>query len=206
MNAPTRKLVLTAHVASSVATLGAVAAFLALALVGLNGGDRQAATGVYQAMEVIAWTVILPLIIASLITGLIQSMGSEWGVFRHYWIVAKLAINVLATAILLLHMRPIGILARAAESHALAGAGLSKLQVQLGVNAVAAVVVLLVATALSIYKPTGLTPHGERVARGGRAVGANSAPAWAKALGLTAGGIVLIVAILHLAGVGFGIH
>src|SRR5690349_4787836 len=88
-----RKLLLTAHVTTSVATIGAVTGFLALAVVGLRGGEQKAAARAYQAMEVIAWTAILPLIISSLLTGLVQSLGSEWGLFRHYWIVVKLAIN-----------------------------------------------------------------------------------------------------------------
>ena len=206
MNASVRKLLLTAHVSSSVASMGAVAAFLALALFGLTGGERQAAAGAYQAMEVIAWAVILPLIVASLITGLVQALGSEWGVFRYYWIVAKLGINLLATAVLLLHMRPIGILARAAESHALNEGNFCKLQMQLVVNAAAAVVVLLVATGLSIYKPSGLTPYGARAIGNGRASGASSTPMWVKTTYCLVAGTVLTIAALHLAGLGFGPH
>ena len=205
MKASLRRLMLTAHIASSVGAMGAVAAFLALALVGLGGGEPQAAASAYQAMEVIAWVVILPLVVASLITGLVQSLGSEWGVFRHYWVVAKLGINVLAAGILLLHMRPIGILARAAESHASIDGNLSKVQVQLAVNAAAAILVLMVATALSIYKPRGLTPFGARIGRGGAAV-VNATPTWVKAVGLVIACTVLTIVILHLTGRGLGSH
>jgi hypothetical protein len=204
MNPSFRKLLLTAHVTTSVATIGAVTGFLALALVGLRGGEQQAAASAYEAMEVIAWTAILPLIIASLLTGLVQSLGSEWGLFRHYWIVVKLAINILATALLLLHMRPIGVLARAAENHALIEGGLSKLQVQLVANAIAAIVVLLLATALSVYKPRGLTPYGLRLSNGNGAE--RAAPAWARYLGFLVLGLVAGIVALHLAGIGFGPH
>ena len=207
MNARARKLLLTAHVSSSVGAMGAVASFVALAFVGLGREGEQAAASAYQAMELVAWAVVLPLIVASAITGLIQSLGSEWGVFRHYWVVAKLGINLVAIAILLLHMRPIGILARAAEEHDLLDGNLSKLQLQLVVNAAAAMIVLLVATGLSIYKPRGLTPYGVRTAMNiGRAAGTSPTPMWVKTVCWLVGGTVLTIVALHLAGLGFGPH
>lgn len=59
MSPQLRSLLLTTHVSTSVASIGAVAAFLALALIGIIGGSL-AARGAYLGMEVIAWFVILP--------------------------------------------------------------------------------------------------------------------------------------------------
>jgi hypothetical protein len=50
-SASTRKFTLLAHVLSSVGWTGAVAAFLALAVTGLNNSDPQTARSVYIAME-----------------------------------------------------------------------------------------------------------------------------------------------------------
>ncbi|UXY25308.1 hypothetical protein [Streptomyces sp. HUAS TT20] len=100
-----RRLALTAHVTSSVGWLGSVAAFLVLAVVGLTGEDAQRVRGAYLAMEVTGWYVIVPLAFAALLTGLVQSLGTTWGLFRHYWVLAKLALTALATLLLLLHMR-----------------------------------------------------------------------------------------------------
>ncbi|KOF17197.1 hypothetical protein AC244_18505 [Ensifer adhaerens] len=75
-----------ALIATSVGSLGAVAGFLALAVAGLASEDTQTMTSVYVAMDVIARSVILPLIFASLMTGLIQSLGTTWGLFRHCWV------------------------------------------------------------------------------------------------------------------------
>ena len=55
-----RKFALTAHVTSSVGWLGAVAAFLALAVVGLIGRDAQTVRASYLSMELIGWYVIVP--------------------------------------------------------------------------------------------------------------------------------------------------
>lgn len=156
-----RKLALTAHVTASVGWLGAVAAFLALAVSGLAAADDDAARAAYLAMGVTAWTVIVPLSLASLVTGLVQSLGTTWGLLRHYWVIAKLLITVLSTALLLLHMQPVDHLARAAAESALTS-DLRPLRIQLVANAGAALLALLLATALSIYKPQGMTRHGRR--------------------------------------------
>ncbi|HYR11547.1 MAG TPA: hypothetical protein VEQ60_27440, partial [Longimicrobium sp.] len=76
-----RKLALTAHVACSVGWLGAVAGFLALAVAGLASRDPRTVAAVYPAMELITMYVIVPLSLASLLTGLIQSLGTPWGLF-----------------------------------------------------------------------------------------------------------------------------
>jgi hypothetical protein len=157
-----RKLALTAHVTSSVGWLGAVAGFLVLAVCGLVSQDPQTIRAAYLAANLITWWVIVPLSLASLATGLIQSLGTTWGLFRHYWIEAKLLLNVLATIVLLLHTEPIGYLAGAAAQTAFPGVGLERLRIQLVVDAGAALVVLLVATILAVYKPRGRTSYGRR--------------------------------------------
>jgi hypothetical protein len=68
-----RKLALTSHVTSSVGRLGAVAAYLALAVVGLASQDSEMARAAYRAMEVIGWGVIVPCNFAALLSGVVQS-------------------------------------------------------------------------------------------------------------------------------------
>src|SRR5918994_1989748 len=99
-----RKLALTAHVTTSVGWLGAVVVFLALAVVGLTSQDAQTVRGAYLVMEPAAWLVLVPLAFASLLTGIIQSLGTTWGLFRHYWVLFKLVIAVFVTIVLLLYM------------------------------------------------------------------------------------------------------
>jgi hypothetical protein len=160
-----RKFALTAHVIFSVGWFGAVAAFLALAVAGLTSSDIYLVRSAYIAMEAITWFVIVPLAFASLLTGLFQSLGTEWGLFRHYWVLAKLLITVFATILLLVHTKPIAILAAATRESTVAGANLDKLQVQLVVDAGAALLALLITTILAVYKPRGVTPYGWRKQR-----------------------------------------
>jgi hypothetical protein len=157
-----RKLVVTAHVTLAVGWLGAVAAFLALAIAGLTSKEAQTVQAVYLAMALIARYVIVPLSFAPLITGPVLSLGTPWGLFRHYWILAKLLITVLSTIVLQVHMRPIGLLADAAAASTVLSADLHAAQVQMVVASVAALVALIAATALGVYKPRGMTPYGWR--------------------------------------------
>lgn len=155
LNPTWRKIALSAHVTSSVGWLGAVIAFLALAIIGLRGdGSDGAIRSAYIAMEAIGWFVIVPFSLASLISGLIQSLGTQWGLFRHYWVVAKLFITVGASGLLLLHMTVMATVAEAATAGAL-GDHLRNPRVQLFGDATAAAVVLSIAVGLSVFKPEG---------------------------------------------------
>src|SRR4029453_12691139 len=98
-----RKLALTAHVTASVGWLGAVIAFLALSIAGLTSPDPQTVQGAYLVMELTGWVVLVPLSLGSLATGLVCSLGSTWGLFRHDWVLFKLVINVVAIIVLLLY-------------------------------------------------------------------------------------------------------
>ncbi len=157
-----RKLALTAHITASVGWIGADAAFLALAIAGLTSQNVQTVRGAYLAMQLIAWFVIVPLSFAALMTGLVQALGTSWGLFRHYWILTKFFIAIFATVVLLIHTQPIALVASAAEKTTLAAADLHGARVQLVVAAATGIFVLLVALTLAVYKPRGLTRYGWR--------------------------------------------
>ena len=160
MTAYFRKFALLLHIISSVGWIGAIAGFLALAVTGLSGRDAQMVRAVYMAMVPITWIIIVPLAFASLLTGLLLSLGTKWGLFRHYWVLVKLLINLLSIIILLLHTQIISQVADAAAKTAFSGADLRGSRIQLVVAATAALLALVTATVLSVYKPRGMTPYG----------------------------------------------
>jgi hypothetical protein len=157
-----RKMALTAHVVSSIGWFGAVAAFLALAVAGLARQDALLVRAAYLAMGLITWFAILPLALVSLLSGLFSSLGTKWGLVRHYWVLVKLLITVLITILLLVHMQPVDLLAGAAARTTLLGSSLRGLRIQMAVYAIATLLVLLVLTVLSVYKPQGMTRYGWR--------------------------------------------
>jgi len=157
-----RKFALTAHVIFSVGWLGAVAGFLALAVVGLTSRHDQTVRSVYLMLDLTAWYVIVPLCLASVLTGLVSSLSTPWGLFRHYWVLLKILITIPSSLMLLVHMQPIGYIAGIAAKMPLSIPDLQRLKIQLVIEAGAALLVLLVATALSVYKPKGMTRYGWR--------------------------------------------
>jgi hypothetical protein len=157
-----RKFALTIHVISSVGLLGAGASFFALAVAGLTSSNDQILRSAYQAMDLIARFVIVALALASLLTGLIQSVGTPWGLFRHYWVVVKFLLTAFATIILLAKMELIGQAARLSAETTLPRTDLSAAGIQLVVHAAGGLLVLLVPAVLSIYKPSGMTRYGWR--------------------------------------------
>ena len=155
-----RKFALTAHVTSSVGLLGAIAAFLVLAGAGLTSQDTKIVRAAYLAMELIARLVIVPLAFASLLSGIIQSLGTPWGLFRHYWVLVKLLLTAFATSVLLSKMALISYVSRVAAATTLSRADLHAARIELVVHAAGGLLVLLVPALLSVYKPPGLTRYG----------------------------------------------
>ena len=157
-----RKLALTCHVTVSVGWLGAVLAYLVVAIVGLTSVDSQLVRATYPSLEIILWFVIVPCAIAALCSGLVQSLGTEWGLFRHYWILAKLALTTIGTVILLFHGPRVSEMAVRAAEAAIASGDHRNQRIALVVHAAGGLAILLAATTLSIVKPWGKTRYGRR--------------------------------------------
>ena len=214
MSPGVRKLVLTAHVSTSVGWLGALAVFLAHAVAGLGTEDLQILRATAFAMGLTAWFVILPLSLASLITGIVQAIGSAWGLVRHYWVIFKLLLTAVATIVLLLKLGPIGDLAAAARDSAFSGAGLIGLRTSLLVHAAAGMLVLLVVLTLATFKPVGMTPYGWRVQSAERSVPNESdvarsaaTPRWVKIFGVAIFVLTLALVAMVIGGAhGPGAH
>jgi len=207
-----RKVAFLSHVTFSVGWFGAVVAYLVMAISGLRTQDPIMARSTYLSMELIGWCVIVPFSLAALLSGLVQSLGTEWGLFRHYWITAKFVMTSISSGILVVHMRAVGQMAGLARTTLLSAADFGILRTSLTVHAAGGLLVLIAATVLSIYKPWGVTPYGrarlELTAHGGRP-GNLIVPQSHGRLYIGLGIIALILLLLgvhHLAGGGFHHH
>lgn len=219
-----RKLGFTAHIVLSVGWLGAVAAYLALAIAGLTGFDAQRVRAAYLSMELVGTCVLVPLSLATLLAGLVQSLGTPWGLFRHWWVLAKLVLTTGATLVLIRHMNAVSRMSSLAAETSLSATDFRALRVQLVVHAAGGLLVLLSVTVLSVYKPWGLTPYGRRRQHprreesvadrsprrgaGARPVArpAGGTPRWVYVIGIHAVVLGLLFAVMHLTGGGPRIH
>lgn len=160
-----RKFVLTVHLTFSVGWIGAIMVYLALVIAAMFSRDTQILPAAWMALELTGWYVIVPLALGSLFTGLVMSLGTPWGLFRHYWTLISLVLTSLATVILLLHMPTVSYFARVAvETNRTNAHGLPGELLHAGVG----LLVLLVVQVLNVYKPRGMTPYGWRKQSGAR--------------------------------------
>jgi uncharacterized membrane protein len=156
-----RKFALAAHITLAVGWIGAVAGYIALDVAAATSQDAQTVRAAYLAMELIVWYVIVPLALASLLTGLVMSLGTNWGLFRHYWVLISLLLTIVATVVLLVETQTISYFADIAADPTRSSDDLRKLESTL-VHSVGGTVVLLVILVLNVYKPRGMTPYGWR--------------------------------------------
>jgi SAM-dependent methyltransferase len=142
------KLLLTAHVTASVGVLGADLVLLNLGFAGLSGA---APATIYPAARIVGESVVAPLALTALGTGVWLSVSTPWRLFRYWWVAIKLAITLALTAAVLFVLLPA--LGTAADAVA-AGAKLgTRERVPLFAAPAVASSLLLLAAALGIFKP-----------------------------------------------------
>jgi hypothetical protein len=161
MSPGVRKFALAVHLTVSVGWLGAVAAYVALDITNATSQDVAALRAAYVGMESIASFVIVPLALASFVTGLIMSLGTKWGLFRHYWVVISFALTTIAAIVLLVETQVIRSLADMATDPTISPNELRAMPSTLP-HSTGGTAVLLVILVLNIYKPQGLTRYGWR--------------------------------------------
>ena len=156
-----RKFVLVVHLTVSVGWIGTVVAYLVLVVAAMTTRESQTLSAVWLTMELIGQFAIVPLALISLLTGIIISLGTKWGLFQHYWVLISLALTLFATLVLLQHMQTVSFFAGIAATMSSADTGslrngLSGELFHAGVG----LLVLLAIQVLNVYKPHGLTPYG----------------------------------------------
>ena len=204
-----RRFALTAHVILSIGWIGSVVAFLALVVTAMTSTeDRLRAAWI--AMETIGRFAIVPLALASLLTGIVMAVATRWGLFRHYWVLISFVLTILANVILLLNMRVVSRFAALAATPGVTAevlrGGLPSELLHAGVG----LVVLLAIDVLNVYKPSGMTPYGRR--RESRPLTAANRDVLETPKGRQVGvslalimlAIMVALLILHLAGGGMG--
>src|SRR5215211_2578767 len=95
-----RKLLLTTHVATSVGLLGTDATVLLLAAEGSEPG------AVYPAAQLIGALLLVPLALVSLTSGIALGLLTPWGLLRHWWVTAKLALTTAGAVLALVVLTP----------------------------------------------------------------------------------------------------
>src|SRR5262245_54650696 len=119
MNPSVRKVLLTTHITVSVGWIGSVLAYLALVIAAMTTQGEPLLRAVWMSLDLMGWYVIVPLALTALVTGLVISLSTRWGLFRHYWVLASLHLTLVAVAVLLRHMSTVSTLAGIAADPAI---------------------------------------------------------------------------------------
>jgi heme/copper-type cytochrome/quinol oxidase subunit 2 len=186
----------------------------------MTSHDDQTLRAAWIAMELIGWYLIVPLALAALLSGLVMSLGTPWGLFRHYWVLISFMLTIAAIVVLVQHMPTVsffaGVAATTDSAHVseLRGALRGEL-----LHAGFGVVLLLAIQMLNVYKPQGMTAYGRQqsqVAVATRSTDgarlkpvrrtASRTPRWVQVVGIHAIGLALLFVVLHLTSGGMGSH
>ena len=154
-----RKAALALHVITSVGWIGAAGAYLALGVAAGASHQPPTVRAAWIGMELLGWLVLVPLGVLALLTGLVMSLGTLWGLIRHYWVLLALILTSFALVVLLLHMPSV------TAAAAVAREGADPAVLQLGddvLHPAGGLLVLIVVAVLNLYKPRGLTPYDQR--------------------------------------------
>lgn len=155
-----RRAALFAHVIVSIGWIGAILAYLAFAAVAVRGRDPELMRAAYLVMDPVQRWALLPLAGGAMLTGLVMSLGSSWGLIRHWWVIFKLLLTTFAAVVLVLNTT--GRVATLTEAARRPGQlGSEGLNAQIN-HATIGLVILLVVAALGVYKPRGATGYGWR--------------------------------------------
>jgi len=154
-----RTALLTLHVVMSVGWLWLDGSLVALEAVRLFHNNPVVKGDATTATAVIVW-VLIPVVFMSLASGLVLALFTPWGLVRHWWVLVKCGIAAVLTITgsMLLLPRIQGMAAGMGD--------LAELRTLIARSC--ALILLIVATGLSVMKPWGQTPRGRRLRRTGR--------------------------------------
>ncbi|MFD3257278.1 hypothetical protein ACE3MQ_01555 [Paenibacillus lentus] len=190
-----RKLVLTIHVITTMGWLGSAAAYIPVAAYLLNNQDADMIRSAFQIMTLIANYIVVPVAFASLLSGITISLGTGWGLFRHYWILFKLVFTVIAVFMLIAYILELSHAVSIASQSTWSSADITILKDSIHiVHPSGGLLIVLVATVLSVYKPKGMTKYGWRKQQEIKSSGEPYKTAlWIKIVGSAVIGMLLLI-------------
>ncbi|MGW6566978.1 DUF2269 domain-containing protein [Streptomyces sp. NPDC054975] len=150
---PARRALLVVHVSVSVAWLGLSVGLLTLGTTAYTTGDPTLTEAAYRAMKVFADWLLAPVAVVTLVSGLVLSLGTPWGLARHRWVWIKFWITLATATATVFALRP------EIEHAAASGVADASLVAAPTVSTAA----YLFMTAISVLKPWGMTRRGRRL-------------------------------------------
>ncbi|WP_020667134.1 hypothetical protein [Amycolatopsis nigrescens] len=154
-----RKLLVVLHVLTSVSGVGAVLAELLVLAGAVSQTDPAGQDAALRFAEQVVYSVGIPLLTVGVVVGVLSALTSPWGLFKHTWVLKKLLLTLVNLAVPVLVVGPR--VTEVADGSLAAWLVFGGLGVQL--------LLFVLATVLSVYKPKGRVGAGNRPATRDRA-------------------------------------
>lgn len=153
-----RRLTVVVHSVASALWLGLTIGLLALGIRAYTSGSPDVLTFAYRAMDVFGDYLLIPVSLATLISGVVLSLGTPWGLIRYKWVAWKFVLTLITVGLVAFSLTP-GL----SDAAATAVAGRPVPNIDLIVAPSVATSTYVFMWVLSILKPWGPTPYGRRV-------------------------------------------
>lgn len=88
-----RKALLAVHVIVAVGWIGLDLCLLVLAVTGAVTGDPLLRRAAYLTLGLLGGTLIIPVSVAALVTGITLAAGTRWGLVKYRWVLVSLLLT-----------------------------------------------------------------------------------------------------------------
>jgi len=157
----TRKATLVVHIVSAGAWFGLDVAMGVVVFTALLTDSEAKKALCYRALDIF---VVWPLFTTGLIclgTGILLGLGTTYGLFRYWWVVAKLGLNLVLTALVPIALRP-QVVTLADQGRRFAGGEIVDFaEKNIIFPPLVSPAALLIAFVLAVYKPWGRIRRNE---------------------------------------------
>ena len=90
-----KQLTVLVHILTSVGLFGMTIVSVALAtIVSATSSDPAIPRAVLQILDTVDLVLLPPIALGALVSGVVLSIGTHWGLFNHVWIVTKLVLTI----------------------------------------------------------------------------------------------------------------
>ncbi|MFC9427880.1 hypothetical protein [Streptomyces sp. NPDC056987] len=161
-----RKAVLTVHVAVSVGWLGLVTGMFAMSVAGATTHDAAQQAAMYRTMSLLDEIFLGMTSMFALISGIVVSAGTKWSLLRRTWVATKFFLTMCVMVLGFSVIHPLILKANTLvdEGAPVRGGELDDVGWMMSGAALVALLSLILMTAVSTYKPWGLTRWGRAAA------------------------------------------
>ncbi len=145
---------LLVHIASAGAWIGMDIVLGVLVFTALFSDSGATKALSYQALELFAIWPLFATGLICLLSGIVLSLGTKYGLVKFWWVAVKLVLNVVLSSLVLFALRP-GVLAAAEQGRDYLAGGAVPSMPDLIFPPIVSTMALLFAFVLSVYKPWG---------------------------------------------------